>query len=57
MEAAEEGGDFLGPLVPLLHVGLVVLWTQAMQKMSCIRLTPAKDPFTVFHWPLWYPSN
>lgn len=48
MEAAEEGGDLLGPLEPLLHVGLVVLWTQATQKMSRIHLTPAKDPFTMF---------
>lgn len=31
-----------------LHVGLVVLWTQATQKMSRIHLTPAKDPFTMF---------
>lgn len=48
MEAAEEGEDLLGPLEPLLHVGLVVLWTQATQKMSRIHLTPAKDPFTMF---------
>lgn len=45
MEAAEEGGDLLGPLIPLLHIGLVVLWTQ---KMSHIHLTPTKDPFAMF---------